>query len=49
MIMTAMLVMYMLMVAISSMLMMMVVTVVMTATRPIRRMFMGMGVYRGQK
>ena len=49
MIMTAMLVMYMIMVAISSLLMMMVMTVVMTATRPIRRMFMGVRVDRRQK
>lgn len=44
---TAMLVMYMIMVAISSTLMMVVMSVVMTTTRPIRRMLMG--VNRGHK
>lgn len=44
---TAMLVMYMIMVAISSTLMMVVMSVIVTTTRPIRRMLMG--VNRGQK
>lgn len=48
MLMTAMLVMYMIVTAISSILMMMIMGVVVTATRPVRRMFM-MVVMRGRE
>jgi hypothetical protein len=43
-----MLVMHVIMITICTMFMMMVVSVIMTATRPIRRMFMGMAAYRKQ-
>lgn len=48
MLMTAILVMHVIMTTVSTMLMMMVMSVIMTATRPIRRMFMGMAAYRKQ-
>ncbi len=48
MLMTAMLVMYMIVTAISTMLMMMIMSVVVTAARPIRRMLM-MVVVRGRE